>query len=104
MNDESWLGASGVAGGLSLTVPGMLGRMGISRRLFPLTPTLSPKERGNCSPSVGESSATSWHRTRSRALPLPKGESGVRGNGCQKHKALEYEPQAWSSTRRTAWL
>ena len=37
----------------SLTVPGMLGRLGISRGLFPLTLALFPEERGNYSPSGG---------------------------------------------------
>jgi len=71
----------------SLTVPGMLGRMGMSRGLFPLTPALSPEERGNCSPVVGESSVTSWQRMRSRVLPLLWGEG--RGEGERRPEAQD---------------
>ena len=53
--------------------------IGVRRSLFPLTSALSRRERGNCSPSAGASSATSVQRTRSRALPLPEGEG--RGEG-----------------------
>ena len=68
----------------SLAVPRVLGLMGMSRGLFPLTPALSPEERGNSSPSVGESSVTSWQMTRSRVLHLLWGEGRVRGNGGQE--------------------
>src|ERR1035438_5424659 len=47
--------------------------------LFPLTPTLSPREREDSRQSVGESRAVGNCETRSLQLPLPWGEGWGEG-------------------------
>ena len=49
--------------------------------MFPLTPTLSPRERENLRQSVGESEAAGFVERRALVPPLPKGEGWGEGEG-----------------------
>ncbi len=49
--------------------------------LFPLTPALSPKERGNRILSRGKSKRFQFTPARAAVLPLPKGEGRGEGEG-----------------------
>ena len=65
----------------SLTVSGILGRMGMSRGLFPLTPALSPEERGELQ-SVGG---------RNERYELA--QDAVEGQGCSKVGSGHTKPE-----------
>src|SRR2546427_7423741 len=52
-----------------------------SRGLFPLTPALSPGERGNRRQSAGKSAAARTSERWARGLPLPRGEGRGEGEG-----------------------
>ena len=61
--------------------PRELAPVSTHRTLFPLTPALSPRERGKLSQSVGEAGAAGSSASALTLSPLPKGEGQGEGEG-----------------------
>ena len=64
---------------MSSTVPGVVACVGWEFALFPLTPALSPRERGNPFPIQEETGRLGFTKRLTTRLPLPQGEG--RGEG-----------------------
>src|SRR5437870_1138372 len=70
--------------------------------VFPLTPALSPVERGNRPQPVGESEMVGTFERRALGLPLPKGEG--RGEGEQDARPKPTPDVSKPNCRATSWL
>jgi NADH-quinone oxidoreductase subunit F len=72
-------GFAALARCLGVAGPGNGKARGGSEASFPLTPALSPRERENCRPSVGESKVAENLKHRASLPPLPGGEGWGEG-------------------------
>ena len=76
----------------SLTVPGNISAIETKVAPFPLTPALSPEERGNPRPRLGKADARGLTPSRDLFLPLLGERAGVRGNGATSVSMAEMFP------------